>query len=207
MIYVHSSIDQVIQYTWSLIWGRRKKERRDPDQISPSEKALSISRGGPMVPGCVAEMEPSESEPSVWGSILVTSRPIAAWRPQPPSIMDAPKVRQPPLLLLFWGWAPVLLSGKVAHLFSWGACSCFALRGLFGIWLLVTCRGPPRHIMQCRLEDRQRQIRLWLSRGDFRSGKNKGSQKSLWEGSEIGWLWGRAGPHNEEAPPACCTAR
>ena len=54
-----------------------------------------------MVPGCVAEMEPSESEPSVWGSILVTSRPIAAWRPQPPSIMDAPKVRQPPLLLLF----------------------------------------------------------------------------------------------------------
>ena len=34
-------------------------------------------------------------------------------------------------------------------------------------WDPTTCRGPPRHIMQCRLEDKQRQIRLWLSRGRF----------------------------------------
>ena len=35
------------------------------------------------------------------------------------------------------------------------------------VWHLTTCRGPPRHIMQCRLEDKQSQIRPRLSRGRF----------------------------------------
>ena len=122
------------------------------------------------------------------------------------SIMDEPKVRQPPLF--FWGCAAyILLSvGKSSLLvLLLRRLSCFASRGLFGT---NTCWGPPRHIMQCRLEDKQRQIRLWLSTGEISDpAKTKGSQKSLWGGapqSEIGWLWGRAGADNEEAPPACC---
>ena len=55
-----------------------------------------------MVLGCVAEMEPSESEP--FECLGIDPRHISANRSlaaTTPSIMDAPKVRQPPLLLLF----------------------------------------------------------------------------------------------------------
>ena len=72
---------------------------------------------------------PSELElSSVWGSILVPSRPIAAWRPQTPSIMDAPKVRQPPPFQSFCEAAYILSSGKSNLLvFLLSRLSCFAL--------------------------------------------------------------------------------
>ena len=58
--------------------------------------------------------------------------------------------------------------------------SCFAMKRLCG---LNASWGPPRHIMHCRLEDKQRQISPCLSRRDFRSGKKIGSQKSRWGGA------------------------